>query len=292
MVCLGTGYPKETEESVTNALAAGFTCIDSALDYGDQPQIAAGIVNAGASRDSFWLQSKVPGCLGGLTVLPPECYRGTKKAINLNLRRLNVSFVDLMLIHTPPGQDILFHSCHAPMSCSMIQHQWRAMEEAKAEGKVRSIGVSNYCPACYECLKETATELPVVNQVEWHVGLGPDAQGFKSYFDAENVTLQAYSPLGPGAMWAKSGDLIHDEDCLAIGSKHNVSSVQVALKWLVHRAPTLARSRSREHLLQDLDLWSFDLDEEDMALLDARTSPSAFRGNSPSLGCRAPMELV
>merc|ERR1711916_240583 len=99
-----------------------------------------------------------------------------------------------------------------------------------------------------------------MGQIEWHVGLGPDAQGFKSYFDAEGVALQAYSPLGPGALWAKSGSLIQDEDCLAIGAKHNVSSAQVALKWLVGRAPTLARSKSIEHLQQDIDLWSFDLD--------------------------------
>merc|ERR1712050_704866 len=95
----------------------------------------------------------------------------------------------------------------------MIQEQWRALEEAKAAGLTRSIGVSNYCPKCYECLKKAAKELPVVNQLEWHVGMGGSLDGFKKYFDAEDVLIQAYSPLGPGALLNMSGSLVKDEDC-------------------------------------------------------------------------------
>lgn len=289
-VCLGTGGANETF-SVTTALEVGYPCVDSALDYGDQKQVALGL--ATKPRESYWLQSKVPGCLGGLTVLPPDCHGGTLRAIKLNLKRLNVSYLDLLLIHFPPGQDLVLGSCHAPLACGMIQAQWRALEEAKAAGLTKSIGVSNYCPACFEYLKKKATELPVVNQIEWHVGMGADPEGFKAYFDAERVQLQAYSPLGPGAMFGRSGSLVSDPDCKEIGAKHNVSAVQTALKWVERRVPVVSRSASREHLISNLDLYSFDLDAEDVTKLDARTTPEGTRGG-PSLAChnKATMEVV
>merc|ERR1739845_226842 len=164
-------------------------------------------------------------------------------------------------------------------------------EEAKAAGLTRSIGVSNYCPKCYECLKKTAKELPVVNQLEWHVGMGGSLDGFKEYFDAEKVLIQAYSPLGPGALFGKSGSLATDSDLQAIGKKHNVSSVQAALKWVERHAPVVTRSSNRDHLISNLDLFSFELDADDVRLLDARKSPGPTR-NSPSLGCRASNVVV
>lgn len=286
--CLGTGGDDETV-SVTNALDVGYTCVDSALDYGDQTAVSKGLKTK--PRDSFWLTTKVPGCLAGVKVLPPDCHKATAKAIKLNLQRLNESYVDLMLIHTPPGLDFVFDSCSVPLNCRMIQAQWRALEEAKAAGLARSIGVSNYCPKCYECLMKTAKEQPVVNQLEWHVGMGGDLSGFKKYFDAEKVQIQAYSPLGPGAILHQSGSLVKDEDCIAIGKKHNVSSVQVALKWVEKRVPIVSRSSKRSHLISNLDLWSFDLDDEDVATLDARTTPAPTRG-SPSLACKASAVVV
>merc|ERR1712232_1319650 len=121
--------------------------------------------------------------------------------------------------------------------------------------------------------------------------MGPDLDGFLEYFSAEGVRVQTYSPLGPGAIFGKSGSLANDEDCKAIGAKHNVSGVQVALKWVERRAPLLSRSSKREHLISNLDLWSFDLDDEDIALLDARTSPPPTR-SGPSLACKASTEVV
>jgi len=287
-ICLGTGGTNETY-SVTTALEVGYPCVDSALDYGDQPEVAKGL--ATKPRESYWLQTKVPGCLAGVKVLPPDCHGGTQKAIQLNLERLNVSYVDLLLIHTPPGLDFVFKSCGVPLNCKMIQAQWRALEEAKAAGQALSIGVANYCPKCYECLMETATEKPVVNQLEWHVGMGAELSGFKEYFAKEGVQIQAYSPLGPGAMFGRSGSLAKDEDCRAIGAKHNVSGVSAALKWVEKRAPVVSRSSSRAHLASNLDLYSFDLDGEDMAKLDARTTPEGTRGG-PSLACSYSEEVV
>eukprot|EP00927_Polykrikos_kofoidii_P074661 TRINITY_DN70699_c0_g1_i1.p1 TRINITY_DN70699_c0_g1~~TRINITY_DN70699_c0_g1_i1.p1 ORF type:complete len:320 (+),score=55.21 TRINITY_DN70699_c0_g1_i1:55-1014(+) len=287
-ICLGTGGDNETY-SVTTALEVGYPCVDSALDYGDQAEVAKGL--ASKPRDSYWLQTKVPGCLAGFTVLPPDCHRGTQSAIRLNLERLNVSYVDLLLIHTPPGLDFLFKSCSVPLNCKMIQAQWRALEEAKAAGQALSIGVSNYCPKCYECLMETAKEKPVVNQLEWHVGMGAELSGFKEYFDNEGVQIQAYSPLGPGAMFGRSGSLATDKDCIAVGAKHNVSGVAAAMKWVEKRAPLVSRSTNRAHLISNLDLFSFDLDAEDMAKLDGRTTPEGTRGG-PSLACSYTPQIV
>mmetsp|Transcript_11318 Transcript_11318/g.28636 ORF Transcript_11318/g.28636 Transcript_11318/m.28636 type:complete len:315 (+) Transcript_11318:46-990(+) len=288
MIFAGTGGLDSPTSSIEAAFAAGFTGVDSALDYGNQQEVAKAL--ATKPRESYFLTSKVPGCFAGVKVLPPLCYEDTKKAAELNLQRLNVSYVDLLLIHTPAGTT-LFSGCSNKVNCEMMQHQWRAMEEVKKAGLAKSIGVSNYCPECVECIKKTATEMPVVNQVEFHVGQGKDAQGFKPYCDAGNITLMAYSPLGPWLGGSKD-ELIKGNLTNGIGKKHGKSSVQVALRWLAQRGvPIVTKSSNPAHLAADLDVFDWDLDEEDLGKLDASPTPKASR-DSPSFLCKAEQTSV
>ena len=77
-----------------------------------------------------------------------------------------------------------------------MQEQWQALEKIYAEKKARAIGVSNYCQKCIECIMQNATVTPMVNQIQYHVGMGPDPDGLISYCAKRNITVEAYSPLG------------------------------------------------------------------------------------------------
>merc|ERR1719326_1133218 len=128
------------------------------------------------------------------------------------------------------------NSCTLPGSCDAVKAQWRAMTAAYKAKKVRAIGVSNYCRACFDCLADAEVQ-PMVNQVHYQIGMGPDPQGFASYAAGKGVVLQAYSALGDGGRTGLNGknekkDLVlHDPLTAAVGKKHNRTTAQIALKW-------------------------------------------------------------
>lgn len=153
-----------------------------------------------------------------------------------------------------------------------------------AANKTRALGVSNFCKSCFLCLDETAktgevSVVPAVNQIQYHIGMGPDPQGLLSYGRRRGIVTQAYSPLGDNTTELISGELVS-----SIGRKHNKSGVQVALKWISkHGAAVTTKSSSPQHLKEDLDLFSWDLSQEEMARADASTTPPG----SPSFRCTA-----
>jgi diketogulonate reductase-like aldo/keto reductase len=172
---------------------------------------------------SIFVTSKVPGCGAGQGVGGGKsCGPDTKKVFTEDLSLMGVDYADLMLVHFPPT------SCSA-MKCKEIQEQWAVFEEMYAQKKARAIGVSNYCQSCFECLLKSAKVVPMVNQVQYHVGMGVDPIGLKTYLAAKNITMQAYSPLGDG-----SKDLITGRLVTSIAKAHGkASGATVALKWLV-----------------------------------------------------------
>merc|ERR1712232_1215621 len=142
-----------------------------------------------------------------------------------DLKLLNVSYVDLMLIHAPDGDLQCKES--AEQCCNYTQQQWKALEEFHNEGKAKAIGVSNYCVSSFQCIKKTAKITPAVNQVKFHVGMGPDPLGIMSYGRENGIITQAYSPLGDG----KESTLTNGTLVITIGDAHNVSGPQVAMRW-------------------------------------------------------------
>lgn len=219
------------------------------------------------------MTSKVPGCgLQGISVT--NCKADTAKVFDGNLEALGVSAVDLMLLHFPPPT-----GCNA-LTCKGIQGQWEAFEEAYAAKKARAIGVSNYCISCFEkCLKGKMTVVPMVNQVQFHVGMGNDPEGLFSYAKAHNITMQAYSPLGDGKK-----ELITGNMTTTIGKAHQKSGAQVALKWIVAQGiPLVTKANSASFLAEDIDLFSWELTAAEKSTLDAATSPAG----TPSFMCKA-----
>eukprot|EP00930_Biecheleria_cincta_P087186 TRINITY_DN76437_c0_g1_i1.p1 TRINITY_DN76437_c0_g1~~TRINITY_DN76437_c0_g1_i1.p1 ORF type:complete len:330 (-),score=62.85 TRINITY_DN76437_c0_g1_i1:171-1160(-) len=275
-------------ESVTNAIKAGFTQIDTALDYWNQDGVGRAIKDSGIARDQIFVETKIPGCANpeeNTTRNPLTCYKDAVKNLDSNLEQLGLSYVDLVIIHFPPFPSFVTRSCNtASGGCKMVKQQWQAMEEFYKANKTRAIGVSNYCPSCFECLKDTEI-FPMVNQLMYHAGMGVDPKSFFSYDKSHGVVTQAYSALG-NTPWTKQAnpELLHGNMTTKIAQNHKVSTVQVALKYIVQKGiPAVTKSTSLAHLQSDLDLWSWDLNDDEVAVLDAYKSKAWF--DNPSFAC-------
>ena len=135
------------------------------MDYHNQQGVGRAINEAGG-REKIFVETKVPGCGMDSTMLNVfKCYEDTKRDLETDLAQLNLSYVDLVIVHFPPISSMVTRSCNSwSGGCQMVRAQWKALEEFYKQGKARAIGVSNYCPSCYDCLNSTATVLPMVNQ--------------------------------------------------------------------------------------------------------------------------------
>jgi len=287
LVSLGVWKYNDTEayNACSNAVKVGFTAFDTAYDYANQAGVGKFVnetINAGTARDKLWITTKVPGCgtipIKGLpTPSRAHCGADTSKLIDEDLTLLGVDYVDLMLLHFPP--DFAPTGCGLFGACNLMKEQWAAMEAAYHAGKAKTIGVSNYCQSCFECILANASVVPAVNQVQFHVGetTDPGKHGLKAYMDEKGIVMMAYSAMAQGSKELISGPLT-----TGIGSHYNKSGAQVALKWIAqHNVPLVTKASSPTYLAEDIDLFDFTLSPTDMAALDQATKPAG----SPSFFC-------
>lgn len=269
----------QAEASIAAALEVGFTMIDTAYGYYNQKGVGRAL-NAhfakGTPRDQIFVETKVLGCgMGPPASNPFQCYSSTMEMLKNNTEELNLPYVDLVITHFPPAQTFLLRSCgNWNGACQEIREQWRAMTEFYKAGKAKAIGVSNYCPSCMDCLKDAEVP-PMVNQMMYSMGMGEDPDGRMTSDKKRGVVTQAYSALG-NTPWAKHAnpDIISGNLTTRIAKKHNVSTVQVALKYIVSQGiPAVTKSSNPKHLASDLDLWSWDLDDDDKKALNAKRYP-------------------
>jgi len=277
LVAMGTGGLNDTsaESAIKMALSVGYTHIDTAYDYHDQSGVGKALKTV--NRSSVFVTTKVPGC--GVPGLPPfygvqpPCYNNTLRAANSDFDQLDTPYIDMILLHFPP-----VFGCHLPYECQKMREQWEALESLYTAGKVRAIGVSNYCQNCIECLNGSAKIMPFLNQVQLHVGMGPDPDGLVSFCKREQIVVEAYSPLAGGRL------LSNFTVGKAIAAKHNVSTAQVAFAWLAQRGEVLVTATTNPiYAKEDLDLWSFTLDAQDLSQLDDLNNPQC-RIEAP-VGC-------
>jgi len=258
MLSLGTWqYSDSTAEAAVKlALETGFNHIDTAHNYNNQAGVGKALSNF--DRSSYYLTTKVMS-------VNNDAYAGTQKLLEEDLQLLGLDNVDMMLLHSPAR------------SCSAIQEQWRAMEDFQSAGKAKSIGVSNYCQSSFECLSKTWKVKPAINQIEIHVGMGPDPKGLVSYAENLGIKSQAYSPLGDGSSELITGDLVSN-----IGKAHGMSGAQVSMRWLIEHDIALTTKTSKQsHMEEDLAIFGFSPKDAEMQSLDKATSPSG----RPSWAC-------
>jgi len=226
----------DCERTVDLALRAGYRLIDTAEIYGNERAVGRGIRSSGVPRTEIFLTTKVwPSHFG---------YERTAAAIARSLERLGTGYIDLLLLHQPFG-DFL--------------GSWMALEEAVANGSVRSIGVSNFREQDLERILAVATIRPAVNQVERHPYFLQKA--LHAYLTQHEIVPEAWFPLGHG-----STKLLGDPVFIEVAHKYGKSPVQVVLRWHLQSGfVAIPKSTNPGHIEQNLDIFDFELTDEEMA---------------------------
>ena len=238
--------PAECERCVSDALRVGYRMIDTAQAYHNEEGVGAAVKKSGIAREELFLVSKV--------WISNYGFDKAKASIDESLRKLGTDYIDLMLLHQP--------------FCDRYG-AYRALEAAYKEGKVRAIGVSNFYPDHFIDLASNVEIVPAVNQVETHVfDQQIEAQGYMKEFGTH---MMAWAPLAEGRNNFFTNPVLE-----AIGSKYGKSVAQVALRWLIQRdVIIIPKSVHVERMQQNLDIFDFELSQDDMAAiaaLDTHTS--------------------
>ena len=252
MPVLGFGVfqiPKEeTEKCVLDAIEVGYRLFDTAQSYGNERAVGNAIKASGLDRSEFFITTKL--------WISEQGYEKAKKSIEGSLERLQMDYVDLLLIHQPFGD---------------YYGTYRAMEELYNEGKLKAIGVSNFYSDRLIDLIKFNKVVPMVNQVETH----PFHQQIEAneIMKKYGVQIQAWAPFAEG-----KNDLFSNEVLVNIGNKYNKSSAQVTLRYLIQRGiSVLPKSIKKERMQQNFDVFDFELSQEDMdAILKLDQPVSSF----------------
>lgn len=234
--------PEEaTQQAVEQALEAGYRHIDTAAAYYNEAGVGAAIKASGLPREDIFVTTKLRnGDQGAESAL--TAFEASRTALGLDV-------VDLYLVHWPyPSADKYVET-------------WRSFEKLYEQGAVRAIGVSNFLPQFLERLLAETDIVPAVNQIEIHPTFQQPATQAASR--AAGIAVEAYSPLGQGK------DL-DDPAVTAIAERLGVSTGQVVLRWHVQQGTiVIPKSVTPERIAGNLDLFSFELSEEDMAAISA-----------------------
>lgn len=222
-------------QSVSDAISVGYRLIDTAHIYGNEESVGEGIKQSGINREELFVTSKL--------WVDDAGYESTKKAFQTSLDKLDMEYLDLYLIHRPRGD---------------IKGTWKAMEALYEEGKIKAIGVSNFSPKQLEELMTYATIKPMVNQIETHVFF---QQGNSyDYLKKSGIQMEAWSPFAAGR-----NDVFNNQILADIGKSYGKSNAQVSLRWHFQRGiVAIPRSRQKAHMIENLDIFDFELSESDM----------------------------
>lgn len=252
MPILGLGTWKlshETAATVTKALLIGYPMIDTSGDYGTQPDVGAGIKNSGIERDKIYVVTKVEE--------NEDAYEATRK----NLIELQLDYIDLMLIHRPPKDK------------TTSLKLWKGLIKAKADGMTKDIGVSNYTEEQIAHLIEETDEVPVVNQIEW-TPFGHSLNMLR-YCSENNITIQAYSPL-------TRAERLNDSRLKEMADKYEKSPAQILERWNIQMGTVpIVKANHIDHLEEDMDVFDFEIDEDDMAMLNSMNEQYSALGSTP-----------
>ena len=239
---------QECERSVVDAIQSGYRLIDTAASYLNEEAVGKAIKRCGVAREDLFITTKL--------WIQKDGYEGTKKAFGNSLKRLELDYLDLYLIHQPYGD---------------IYGEWRAMEELYKEGKVRAIGVANFHPDRLIDLMINNEIVPAINQIEtnpFHQQV--DTQKF---LKENNVQIESWGPFGEG-----KNNIFQNELLLSIADKYNKSVAQLILRWLIQRGIiAIPKSVRKERMVENFNIFDFEISPEDMdAIISLDTKTSLF----------------
>lgn len=249
---------KDKEECVRvvlDAIDAGYRLIDTAQSYGNEEAVGEAIAKAPIAREELFITTKV--------WISNYGYEKAKASVEQSLKKMNLDYLDLVLLHQP------FNDYYGA---------YKALTDLYKEGKIKAIGVSNFYPDRLVDLSIFSEVKPTVNQVE----VNPFHQQIEAqvYNEKYNVQMQAWAPFAEGKNGMFTNPILQ-----SIGNKYGKSVAQVILRWLVQRGIVpLAKSVNKERMKQNIDIFNFELSNEDMKVietLDKKTS-SFFSHYNPT----------
>ena len=237
---------EQTKDSVVNAIQAGYRHIDTAQSYMNETEVGEGIKASGIDRSELFVTTKV--------WIENVNYENTLKSIERSLERLQLDYIDLVLIHQPYND---------------VYGSWKALEELQENGKIKAIGVSNFGVDRVVDLGIHNNVQPQVNQIE--INPFHQQEDEVQLLQKEGVLVEAWAPFAEG-----KNNLFSNETLQNIGDKYGKSIAQVVLRWLVEKdIVVLAKSVNPERMKQNLDIFDFELTDEDkaqIATLDSNDS--------------------
>lgn len=232
----------KSADVIRAAIGAGYRYFDTASFYGTETYLAEAIRESGIPRREFFIASKLWKDEMG--------YENVKSAFERTLNNLRTDYLDLYLIHWPlpePGYKEWRQ---------LDKETWRAMEELYEAGKIRAIGLSNFLPHHIENILKDCRVRPAVDQIEYHPGYSQEA--VVNYCWERGILVQAWSPIGRSR--------VLDEPLVKeLAAKYDVSPAQICLKFAVQRnIIPLPKSSSEDRMRENLDLYSFELEQDDI----------------------------
>jgi 2,5-diketo-D-gluconate reductase B len=235
--------PGETEETVADAIAAGYRHVDTAAAYGNEAEVGQALARSGVGPSEIWVTTKV-----WIDDFPPEKLR---RSTERSLRLLGIDRIDLLLLHWPP-----------PDGDSALEPALEELQKLRSEGLIRELGVSNFPGYLLRRAIEIAPEV-FADQVEYHAKLSQHE--LRDMAAEQDLLLEAYAPLGGSA-----GDTLEEPVLQEIGEAHGASPAQVALAWLAaqERVVILPRSTNPDRRRENLAALEIELTPEETQRID------------------------
>ena len=229
-------------QNVCQALQAGFRHVDTAQVYENEAEVGQGIADSGLSRSEIFVTTKVA------TNIMRNGSEAVRHSIDESLAKLNTDYIDLLLIHWP------VKSC--------VKHTWLVMEDYVRQGKVRSIGVSNFNRHHLDDLLSYADIRPVINQIEVHP-LMTQVENI-AYNHALGIQVEAWGPFGQGDI-----DVVGHPVLQSLATKYQKTASQIVLRWIVQRNLITIPRAKPNHFAENLEIMAFSLSDEDMQAISA-----------------------
>ncbi|OYD68434.1 2,5-diketo-D-gluconate reductase A [Rhodococcus sp. OK302] len=245
----------ETQEAVSTALKAGYRSIDTAKIYGNEVGVGRAIAESGINRGDLYITTKLWNSDQG--------YDSTLEAFDASLDKLGLDYLDLYLIHWPVP------------SANLYVETFKAFQKLKADGRVRSIGVSNFTIENLERVIGESGEVPVLNQIELHPKFNQSE--LRAFHTGKGIATEAWSPLGQGTV-------LTDPVLKKIADAHSVTTAQVIIRWHLQIGNVvIPKSVTPARIKANIDVFGFALTPDEINAVGALTDPSGRIGPDPAV---------
>jgi 2,5-diketo-D-gluconate reductase A len=253
MPALGLGVGElsdaETEEAVSAALAAGYRLIDTAAAYGNEAAVGRAIGSSGVPREQLFVTTKL--------ATEDQGFQSSQDALRASLERLDLDYVDLYLIHWPAGES------------GKYIDSWGGLLTSQSVGLARSIGVANFHEEHLSNVIDLSFVTPVVNQIELHPLLNQAA--LRAVNADRGIVTEAYGPLGVGR-------LLDNPTIVSVAEAHGKTPAQVLIRWSIQLGNVvIPRSSSPERVKSNLEVFDFELTDDEMATINGLDDGTRFR---------------